>query len=39
MEEIKSIKSIVKKSKLTSQDADEIATKINKRMSQKFKRM
>ncbi|HIG93373.1 MAG: hypothetical protein QT02_C0011G0036 [archaeon GW2011_AR9] len=37
VKEVEFVRSIVKKSKLTPQDADEIATKINKSMARKFK--
>ena len=39
VKEVEFLKSIVKKSKLTERDADDIATKINKSMAKRFKEM
>ncbi len=39
VKEVEFLKNIAKKSKLTSQDVDDIATKINKNMAKKFKEM
>ncbi len=39
VKEVDFLKNLAKRSKLTEKDADEIATKINKSMAQKFKSM